>query len=137
MIRTMSICCLIVLAPAGITRAEPPGKPDGLTAPSGDLRDLKDPTVPSKKLSDALNPKKGVAPAAPGASRVPGLSLRGRIIVKGKPPTVLLEVDSKLYTVSKDSLVPGGGGTILKVVEVTSTEVRLEVRPQNEVIVLR
>lgn len=137
MIRTLRVSCVAVLfvpGLVGLVLAQPPKKPDGLTAPSGEL---KDPTIPSPKVKDALNPNKGAAPTAPGASRVPIIGLRGRVIVRGRPATVLLEIDNKLYTVSKDSLVSGGGNTILKILEVTSTEVRIEVKPINEVIVLR
>ena len=113
---------------------DPPApKIDPILVPGADL---KDPTRPSPKLREAMNAGKA-APAAPGASRFPVVALRGRIIAKGRPPAALVEGEGKLYTVSQGSVLPGGGSTILRVTEVSSTEVRLEVAPLNETILLR
>jgi hypothetical protein len=114
----------------GVKLQDPPPREVGTPAPPGSL---KDPTTPSPRMRDALATK-STGPGAPGISP---LALRGRVLVKDKPPLALLEVDGKLYRVSKDSVVAGPNKTILRVLDVNSSEVRIQIDPLKEIVVLR
>jgi type IV pilus assembly protein PilC len=131
----------VVPPPSGplspLVEAEPPtgdgadaGKAKEFGTPASSTGSLKDPTRPSSKMRDVLNAKpRGAAKASP-------LALRGRIIIKGKPPAALLEVDGKLYTVAKGSVLTGTN-TLLKVLEIDSEGVRVESTTSKEVFLLR
>jgi hypothetical protein len=110
--------------------AQPAPKPESSPVPP-QLRS--DPTIPSDKLREATESNK------PGASpRLPYVALRGRVLAKDKPPVALLELDPKLppHAVTKGTTLMSGN-VKLSVTEVTATEVRIEVSPLNETIVLR
>ena len=89
------------------------------------------------RMREALGVAKPGAPPASAPPKAPGIALRARIIRKGQAPTALIEVDGRIYTVTTGSMMVGSGNTTLKVVELNSTEVRLEVQPLKEFIVLR
>jgi hypothetical protein len=96
---------------------------------------LDDPTTPNQKLKDALNkPAQGVPQA--GAPRMPSVSVRARVIARGQSPRAYLDVDGKLYAVTLHSIIPLGGGASLRVVELSSAEVRLELLPLKEMILV-
>lgn len=92
-----------------------------------------DPTTPSDKLRAELESKAGGS-----APRMPHVVLRGRVLADGKPAVALIELDPKQppLPVSKGSTL-SSGGLKLTVSDVTATEVRIEVSPLNETIVLR
>lgn len=120
------------VAPAKTLPEEPPKVVEqGTTAPPAG--GLKDPTKPSPKMKEVLG-SKGTAGPAP---KLAVLALRGRVLARDKPAVALLEVEGKLYTVTKGSVVAGPSNTILRVVEVNGTEVRIEVSPLKEIVVLR
>lgn len=98
--------------------------------------ELKDPTAPSQKLKDVLNVGKGAIPGQ-AAMKIPNLVLRGRIISKDRPSTALVEMDGRLYVVGKDSVLPGPGGMTLRVDDINSLEVRIELAPFKEMLSLR
>jgi hypothetical protein len=138
----------VLLSTAGIALAQPapePGKTDkdakktekdgGTDTPKGEG---KDPTVPSPKLKELLYPEKSGKGSGTGPGpKMPSLGLRGRVIVKDQPAIALLEVDGKIFVISKGSSLPGGGNTMLRVIEITSREVRIEVLPFKEIVILR
>jgi hypothetical protein len=96
---------------------------------------LKDPTHPSQKMRDALNAKANTK--TNNKMKITPLSLRARIIARGKPPAALLEIEGKIYTVGKGSVVTGANNTMLRVLEINSTEVRIESSPGKEILSLR
>jgi len=124
----------------------PPKAPAGPAAPVADAPPaieggvpagkLTDPTRPSPNMKDALsrqiNPKS--AAPAPGVSP---MALRGRVIAADKPAAALLEIDGRIYTVSKGSVLAGANKTTIRVLDVTASEVRLEVSPTKEIVILR
>src|SRR5262245_52414206 len=58
----------------------------------------RDPTKPSRKLEEVLNPPVQTAPGKAAAGPVlPTVALKGRILVKDKAPAALLEVEKSLY----------------------------------------
>ena len=96
-----------------------------------------DPTQPSPKMRDALGVSKPGPRGPVATAKTPGISLRGRVLRKGQPPAALIDVDGRIYTITVGSSIIGSGNTIMKVIELNSTEVRLEVLPLKETIVLR
>ena len=55
---------------------------------------------------------------------------------KDKPPAILLEVDGRVYRISKGAVMNGPNNTTLRVMEVTKSDVKIQVSPQNETTVL-
>jgi hypothetical protein len=93
---------------------------------------LPDPTKPSKTFEGLLQPKSG-----PGQGpRFPTIALKGRVIMQGKPAAALLEIDKGLVLVNQGSAV-GGGGMLIRVIDVNAQEVLLEVGPTAEKLSLR
>ncbi len=97
----------------------------------------KDPTSPSPKLKELLHGEKAGKGAVGPGPKMPIVALRGRVISKNQPAIALLEVEGRFYSISKGSSLPGGGNTILRILEITSGEVRIEVLPLKEIIVLK
>jgi hypothetical protein len=95
---------------------------------------LGDPTIPSAKLKQVLNQGKGGGPAS-----LPNVVLRGRIISKDGAPAAILQVGDKSFIVGKGSIlaVPGSGNTTVRVEDINSLEVHVEVLPQKEMLGLR
>jgi len=93
----------------------------------------RDPTEAKGKLADALNRKTG--PNTP-ALRIPEVILKARVISNPQQAGAVISVDGKTYTVSKDTII-ASAGSVLKVVEIGVNEVRIEVSPLNETLVLR
>ena len=121
----------LLLAVAGLAMAQ---KPEPAPRPTP-VEPAKDPTQPSPDLKKALDPGKTLPGTAP---RSPALALKGRVIVKGKPPAALIEIDGKgpPLLVGKDQTI-STGGVSYKVLEVNVNEVRLQGGPSGEIIVLR
>jgi hypothetical protein len=104
-----------------------------------------DPTMPSPALRDLIeqgsgNRTPGVAPPQPQG--VPEISIRARVFARDKPAVAVLEVGGRPLTVRKDSEIhiPGTAdqptGLQLKVIELSPTELRLEVLKRNQIISL-
>lgn len=132
-------------APTGTAPVKPPSaalmetKP-AATAPEGTapaVGDVKDPTKASPALKQAMTPPRPAAGAPAAAPPLPVVVMRGRVIAKHRPPTAIIEVDGKMYIVGIGSLVGGQGGSVMKVLDLNSTEIKLEVSPLNEVLILR
>jgi len=102
-----------------------------LVAPEGDLKDV---TTPSQKLKDVLNA--GQSTKSGPLGNLPTIVLRGRVVSKDRPPLAILELGKNLYIVNQGSVLPGPGNTTLRVLEVNSTEVRIE-GPLKEVLSFR
>jgi hypothetical protein len=106
--------------------------------PPAEKREPKDPTTPSPKMRDALDPPSVPGAGSPGAApQVPKVVLKGRVLAADQPPAALLEVDGKLQIVRKDSQLNGGGRITLRVVEISRSQVVIEVQPLKETIVLQ
>ncbi|MBL8796176.1 MAG: hypothetical protein JNM56_19905 [Planctomycetia bacterium] len=114
--------------PPTAVKPEPPAKPE-----PGAPDERRDPTQTGGKLAEALNRKAGPNATAP---RIPEVSLKARVVARPESAAAVIVVDGKTYTVSKDTII-ASGGSILKVVEIGVNEVRIEVSPLNETIVLR
>jgi hypothetical protein len=112
--------------------AQPAPKPETAPVPS---QPRSDPTTPSDRLREAMEINKAGGGAAP---KMPNVVLRGRVLVQDKPAVALIELDPKAppVAVSKGTTLMSGS-LKLKVTEVSATEVRIEVSPLNETIVLR
>lgn len=95
----------------------------------------KDPTEPTPKLREVLDTGK-IGPA--GAPTLPTIVLRGRVIIENQPAVALLEFDPKQPPVPVSAgATLGLGGLKLKVLEITATEVRIEISSREEVLILR
>jgi hypothetical protein len=104
-----------------------------VTAPPAVSGPLPDPTKPSGPFQDLMKQKA----TGPGPSnRAPALALRGRVIAAGKEPSAMVEVDGKLALVTAGSVLAYGNSTV-RVVEITSQEVRLEIGSSSEKLSLR
>jgi len=112
----------------GSTSASEPPKDSSKGSSSGSVSgQLPDPTVPEGHLKELLDKKPGTL-----ASRLPLVTLRGRVLAKDRTPTAMLELDGKLYVVIKGSTLATQGNTMLKIIEL-----KKDVSPLNEVIILR
>ena len=144
--RIVLLVVLIVFTVAGIGWTQPPLEKKQSPVPAEvpkkqeKAEEPKDPTNPSPKLKELLQPDKSgkyAAPVAGAGPRMPLLALRGRVVSSTGSAVALLEVEGKLYSIAKGSSLSGGGNTILRIVDITSGEVRIEVHPLNEVVILR
>ena len=144
--RIVLLASLVVLAAVGVGWTQPPAGKKALPVPAEvpkkqeKAEEPKDPTNPSPKLKELLQPDKSgkyAAPVAGAGPRMPLLALRGRVVSSTGSAVALLEVEGKLYSIAKGSSLSGGGNTILRIVDITSGEVRIEVHPLNEVVILR
>jgi len=133
-----SVCTLAALLFVSLAFAQTPEKgpkPTSEPAKPKPETESKDPTKASPDLRKVLDPGK----AQQGVVvKLPNLALKGRVIVRGRPPAVLIEVDGKgpPLLVARDQVVTVGGAAF-KVLEVTANEVRLQGGPYDEIIVLR
>ena len=144
--RIVLLASLVVLAAVGVGWTQPPAGKKALPVPAEvpkkqeKAEEPKDPTNPSPKLKELLQPDKSgkyAAPVAGAGPRMPLLALRGRVVSSTGSAVALLEVEGKLYSIAKGSSLSGGGNTILRIVDITIGEVRIEVLPLNEVVILR
>jgi len=134
-----------VLMAACLAAADPPGttgdekdKPARELAQPGTGKGYRNPLEPSPRMRDALGTVKpptgqpAKPPPAPG-----GITLRARVLRKGQPPTALIEVDGRLYAITTGSVIATTGNTMLKVLQMNSLEIQLELSSTKEKIVLR
>lgn len=99
--------------------------------------EVPDPTVPGPLFERILNPKATKGPTGASTFRMPPIAIKGRIVSKDRPASALLEFDGRLYLVNKDSILGGGNNVTLRIVELNASEVRIEVSPFNEIVILR
>lgn len=137
--RAALLASFFLVSAVSLAWAQPagePGKADkdakAIDPPKGEP---KDPTAPSARLKELLHQEKsGKALATP---KMPALALRGRVVFKDQPAVALLEVDGKVFLVGKGTSLPGSNNTMVRVIDVTSIEVRIEVLPFKEMVILR
>ena len=98
----------------------------------------RDPTEPGGTLKKILDMGKASQPGKSGPSRMPVVVLKGRVVAKDRPPLALLEVEKQAYIVTNGSTIAASGNNvILRILEITKSEVRIEVTPLHEIITLR
>ncbi len=107
---------------------------------------LRDPTEPGEELRDMVAPFRMGQSGRPGGMAgmaLPRVALKGRIIGPSAPPAAVVELQDALYVLHEESeLTVDGpeavlGGLTLRVTQITSSEVRIEVLPLGKVMVLR
>jgi hypothetical protein len=118
-----------MLVGVATAQTEPPQPPPGQTPPP-----LPDPTKPSQRMQDKLGarPPEG---AAPSASRIPTILLKGRVIARGRA-AALVDVNGRTHTVTQGTTLIVSGTQVLTFVEVSAAEVRVEVNVPKETLVL-
>ncbi|MBA4019313.1 MAG: hypothetical protein C0483_19275 [Pirellula sp.] len=104
-----------------------------------------DPTMPSPALRELIDQGTTTRPgtAAPAPQQgVPEIRIRARVFTRDRPPIAVLEIGGRQLTIRKDSEIhiPGTAdqptGLQLKVLELSPTELRLEVLKRNQIISL-
>lgn len=107
---------------------------------------LRDPTEPGDEMRDMVAPFRMGQPGRPrgvAGMALPGVALKGRIIGPAAPPAAIVELQGALYVLHEeseltvDSPEAALGGLTLRVTQITSSEVRIEVMPLRQVMVLR
>ena len=131
--------------PSNAAGTTAPSPRDGRGMPLNTSRAPVDPTMPSPALRDLIDQgttsRPGTAAPAP-QQQVPEIRIRSRVFTRDKPPVAVLEIGGRQLTVRKDSEIhiPGSAdqptGVQLKVVELSPTELRLEVLKRNQIISL-
>jgi len=129
-------------APPGNATAGPLAEPSEAAPPDEAARPLRDPTQPGPELREILVPPQAVAQGTvAGPPPMPQVALKGRVILRQRPGTALLEVDGTLISVrdGADATVAASraGLLTLHVLEISASAVRVEVLPQKQEIVLR
>lgn len=134
---------------AGEARIVGPPPAETVDGPEPGLSDeppLRDPTQPGDGLREVVAPFRmgqGPRPGGSGDSGLPEIVLKGRIVGPEKPPAAMLEIDEFLHVVHEGSRlsVPseglGLGSITVEVKELTATEIRLEISPLRQEIVIR
>lgn len=128
--------------------ARPP-RPEDLSLPPDNrgsaqgARPLNDPTVPGPAIRDLIDQNAGrQTTAAPAAPLIPEMQIRARVFTKDRPPVAVVDVGGRSLTVRLGSEIhlPGTAdlptGVQLKVVELSPTELKLEVLKRNQTITL-
>lgn len=134
--RALAVLALLAIGGAHAqppAKSPPPKRPD--TAPKPIVEPANDPTKASPALERELAvPKNGGA-----APALPAVRLKGRVIAPDKSAAALLEIDPKTppYLVTRGTTLVLPNNIRLRVLEVTAGEVRIEISPLNETIVLR
>lgn len=105
----------------------------------GAAKPLHDPTQPSPLMRQLINPAKLSGQAK--APEIPTVELKSRIIGGTQPGVAVLGIDKQTYIVSKGSEFslagPRYGGQKIRVVELDTDVVRLEILPMNLSVTLR
>lgn len=131
---TLGVAAAVTVSLAGAQppKMVPPLPPDPASLPKSPV---KDPTQAEPDLRNKFDPPRPIGdPARPNG--FPVVTLKGRIIAAAKTPTALLEIDGKLHTARKGSVIGLGGPWTLQVVEVNATEVRVEFGPNKTAVTL-
>lgn len=129
MLRTTAAA--VLFAAVGIALAQQPEK---LPPPKPtDKAKEKDPTVPSTKMKEALGPPKTAS--GKSASGVPKITLKGKVLVRGRMPLALVDIDGTLYTIGRNGQFTAGGVTY-RVLRLDAEEVRLEAGTKKDIITL-
>jgi len=103
---------------------------------------LRDPTQPGPRMREILIPPQAAPQGtAAGPPPVPQVTLKGRVILRGRPGAAILEIDGKLLGVQAGteatvSAAGRSGPVTLRVLELSASTVRLEILPQGQELVL-
>lgn len=106
---------------------------------------LRDPTRPSGPLEGVVGSIRMGQQGrnSGGIPGVPNISIKGRIVGPVEPPAAMLEIGENLYVVQEGSSLSlpsealGPGGLTLSITELTGVQIRIEVMPLRQTIVLR
>lgn len=133
--RTGRLILVLALLGAAAGQLAAQEAPQPTPKPPGNTEPKTDPTKPSPELKKALEASKAAAPGS--RPQLASVTLKGRILLRDRPPIALIEVENKTISVNPGSVVTLGGGVTLKVLRIDSAEVQIEISPFNETIVLR
>jgi hypothetical protein len=100
--------------------------------PQGQVTPLPDPTRPNRRVQDTIDANRPVEGAI--ATRLPLPVLKGRVIAKGRAPSALVDIGGQSVTFIPGSVRQLNAGQTLTCVEVSATEVRLELNSPKETI---
>jgi len=98
-----------------------------------------DPTMPGPDIRNLLDSAGGNRTAPAGPPPLPELRLRARIFAKNKPPVAIVEIGGRPLSVRVGSEIQfstAGGAMQLKVVELTTDEMQIEVVGRKQIITL-
>lgn len=132
--------------PAPLPPSLPQSSATGEPAGSEGAEPLRDPTQPGEELRDLVAPIRMGQTGGKGAAGgidFPDIQLKGRIVGPTKAPGAIVEIDEQYYILEEGSEVTvsapnvGLGTVTLNVTELTALEVRIEVMPLRQAIVLR
>jgi len=132
-------------AAAGGAAARPSAESSKPSAPGEDGEQtgpLRDPTEPSPRMREILVPPQASPQGTvAGPPPMPQVTLKGRVILSGKPGAAILEVDGKLLGIQAgaETTIAAGSRTglvTLRVLELSASTLRLEVLPQGQELVL-
>jgi hypothetical protein len=129
---------------AGTMPAEAPAaEAPVVELPKRDAPVLRDPTEPGEEMRDLVAPLRLGQPGGPAGWAVGRVTLKGRIIGPLVPPAAIIDLQGSVFVVTKDSELTVDtadsplGGTTLRVIDVSVSEVRIEVLPFRKVVILR
>jgi hypothetical protein len=98
-----------------------------------------DPTMPSPNMRDLLGSGDANRNVPAGPPPLPELRIRARIFARNKPPVAVIDVAGRQLSVrvgSEIQLSTAGGAMQLKVVELTTSELQIEVVGRKQIITL-
>ena len=107
--------------------------PPPMAPPDKKQGDVPDPTLPGPGWQQIFA-QKGAKGAVP--TKIPNVLLRGRVLSRDKPAMAIIEVDGRTFMVGKDSMLTSAQ-IVMEVVDLNAAEVRIEISPSNEIIILR
>lgn len=97
-----------------------------------------DPTIAGPEISELMGGANRNTQGGPPP--LPGLRLRARIFARNKPPVAVIDVGGQSLSVRVGSEIqfsPTGGGAVqMKVIELTTTELQIEVVGRKQIITL-
>ncbi len=102
-------------------------------------RPVKDPTLPSERLKQALKPPEKLAPAAAISAALPEITLKGIVQTKGAEPGAMIEIKGKgvvsVHSGSQLTVIAAAGQSVMLIVtSVGSDQVDIEVPARKEQI---
>lgn len=112
----------------------PPAVPMPLPPSVQPVEPFRDPTKAEGPLEVFTRPK--MPASGPTYSALPGLSLKGRVVLKDGSAAGLVDIEGRLVLIQKNSILSYRGQT-LKVEEFNSQQIRVHVAPNDEIILLR
>jgi hypothetical protein len=137
------IICIGFCAAGGFAADLPPAtqpSPADVTQPLVAPPQLRDPTEADSSLKQALDSIR--APGANGRSlSVPQVVNRGMVLVSGKPPEALIEVQGAgLFFVHEGSVVTAGSSdqnVVMRIVRLSADGIEIEIASQKQRLIVR